>query len=833
VRSVPRRRYEEGPWALGVSGHPTDTPSAAMGRPECSSSRRLRGLVSHVARRGNCGGQRQRQVMWSGVTCPPAAATDTTLQPPLLLGAGAIEAFLANGFLAFRVDDLPRGFHEDFYRKACELKADHDRRGFDASSSRQKLGLPDRRQFGTELAAKSDMILSSARTRGALASLLGSDFAGGAWDGGVLSANDRDQGWHKDNTYEPTRDWSPRQISLFFYPGPCTNNDGPTCFLPGTQYFALDREGLGHGEERLDASMLAPKTAEEWRLATASYSDTRSVDEQKNPGTTYAKLDRSRAEGIPLLGVDGLRERRVTHRGGYIVLWHDNVFHRRARQRPRGVVGGVGPAPEEHDFSNVHVWGGAEETEVQFRPVVRLSFFRTSEPTRAHWHEQSRRRRRQGAGLDEVMDEGAAVPEILTQPQLEWLRGGNDAAGAAGVPAVRQSELSQAIWQLHHGGECARTCAAVRLGRSGQAGAIAALAAALRDGAEAQRRAGCYGLAHGGRAAARALLGLLRQPATALYQTDQLLFALGRAMTQPPPPPPQPCPGEDEDEDEDKGGSLLTLLRRCVVAVGSAMDIASATLDTLLAAETEESLRVLELAATRGNRGYDGKVYAGEVPPHAEADDARGAIAEAVRTLGLLGSVLMRRFLCLPAASAGTAEAAPGSAAQFAGADTGVAGAQPTAAAAALLQEVLARLTHCICEPDRASCFPSRFPHAIRHANAARALLLLCSTTGGDGTNGCCPPAMLPSARAHPEYAQLAQDDALSERVAAGDVASGDLVRLALARLAWRRDGGGGGGLWSVGHEVVARGCTRTPQWAGLGLLHAAASSLEGPVGPL
>ena len=51
---------------------------------------------------------------------------------------------------------------------------------------------------------------------------------------------------------------------MFYYPGKVGPNDGPTCFLPGTQYLAVDREGLGQGEERLDPKMLPPKTAEQW-----------------------------------------------------------------------------------------------------------------------------------------------------------------------------------------------------------------------------------------------------------------------------------------------------------------------------------------------------------------------------------------------------------------------------------------------------------------------------------------------------------------------------------------------------------------------------------------
>ena len=71
---------------------------------------------------------------------------------------------------------------------------------------------------------------------------------------GLTTADDRDQGYHKDNTFQPVRDpWS-RQISMFYYPGPVAvdldnagTSDGATCFLPGTHYLGLDRAGLGCG----------------------------------------------------------------------------------------------------------------------------------------------------------------------------------------------------------------------------------------------------------------------------------------------------------------------------------------------------------------------------------------------------------------------------------------------------------------------------------------------------------------------------------------------------------------------------------------------------------
>ena len=97
---------------------------------------------------------------------------------------------------------------------------------------------------------------------------------------------------------------TPRQISLFYYPGKVGPDDGPTCFLPGTQYFALDREGLGQGEERLDTQMLPPKTPEQWHEAISGFTDSR-----PNP---YVETDHRRAAGMKLLGIPHLHEKPMT-----------------------------------------------------------------------------------------------------------------------------------------------------------------------------------------------------------------------------------------------------------------------------------------------------------------------------------------------------------------------------------------------------------------------------------------------------------------------------------------------------------------------------------------
>ena len=108
----------------------------------------------------------------------------TALPEEFLLDERDVRLFVATGYLAFAVDDLPREFHEQLYASACAIK---DAGGYGNI----------RQEFGSQLAAESDAILRSARTRGALTSILGPDFAGNAWGGGVLAATSTDQGFHK------------------------------------------------------------------------------------------------------------------------------------------------------------------------------------------------------------------------------------------------------------------------------------------------------------------------------------------------------------------------------------------------------------------------------------------------------------------------------------------------------------------------------------------------------------------------------------------------------------------------------------------------------------
>jgi hypothetical protein len=138
------------------------------------------------------------------VSSDPPAGGNNNVAPPttpvpseFLLSKAQVKQWVAQGYLVLELDDLPREFHDSLHRRAVAI---HRAKSFGNM----------RQEFGAELAEDLDAILRSAKTRGALTSLLGPDFAGYSWNGGVLASDSIDQGLHKDNTSETFRDHSTR-----------------------------------------------------------------------------------------------------------------------------------------------------------------------------------------------------------------------------------------------------------------------------------------------------------------------------------------------------------------------------------------------------------------------------------------------------------------------------------------------------------------------------------------------------------------------------------------------------------------------------------------------
>lgn len=134
-------------------------------------------------------------------------------------------AWARDGFLAFVVDDLPAEQLREAYDHACQPHSSPDRPGTVSRSGNFTVDSP--------LGPLLDRMMSSPRTRGALASLLGDDFVtDGAWSGGPGYGGDtHDQQFHKDDTHVPVRDHCTRFLNLFFMPGSVDETMGPTELL--------------------------------------------------------------------------------------------------------------------------------------------------------------------------------------------------------------------------------------------------------------------------------------------------------------------------------------------------------------------------------------------------------------------------------------------------------------------------------------------------------------------------------------------------------------------------------------------------------------------------
>ena len=175
-----------------------------------SMERRLRRLHQHIHPcDGSLPSPRQPAAAASAALRqrhPAPCAPPPPLLPKLLLPESAVRQFIATGFLAFEVKtpELPN-FHEDFYGRLLDLRQG----GAGAGQYEEGGG-----QFGEgALALASDAVLRSPSTRGVLHSLLGRDYIASAWNGGVLTATDKDQGYHKGK-FLPSWHTQPR-------PDPC------------------------------------------------------------------------------------------------------------------------------------------------------------------------------------------------------------------------------------------------------------------------------------------------------------------------------------------------------------------------------------------------------------------------------------------------------------------------------------------------------------------------------------------------------------------------------------------------------------------------------------
>ena len=292
------------------------------------------------------------------------------------------------------------------------------------------------------------------------------------------------------------------------------------------------------GEERLIPPMMPPAEGwdnEQWQAAVAHHEDGphhMPLNGQGMPGQIpgpppipYSEHDDWLGSADRLLDVPGLQGHSVTHPGGVCVLWHDDIMHRKSRQRPGGID--LGPEPTGQD----HFMNGSGS---DYRPILRFGFHRCTEPDAAPtspssfpadaaveaWVEATAEH---GPRLSGDLLEDTA--EHVWGPHLRWLSGAPAGDCAASGERLAEVFLSEAS------GEAARVAAAYGLGRSGQ---LEPLVAELDcAGQERRFRAACHGLGAAGDAALPALVAALEAPSPKsdrpLFRKEKICHAIGNA----------------------------------------------------------------------------------------------------------------------------------------------------------------------------------------------------------------------------------------------------------------------------------------------------------------
>ena len=362
----------------------------------------------------------------------------------------------------------------------------------------------------------------------------------------------------------------------------------------GSHVLAMDREGMGHGEERLDANFQPPRSLSGWHDASMSWEGVSTSPAQV---LSYDERDRRLADGLPLIGSP--RVQKATCTAGTCVLWHENLFHRKSRQRsPADGLGGASRGDWSLLAENEFGW-------VPWRVVFRFGFYRASEPRR------------------QPTVKATATENPVTDYHFNWLSGARVAAGATTTAA-----LEVAARELRAGGEAARVPAGYRLGTAIRSPATSAfaveqLSAAALSPKEGVRRAAAYGLGVGGAGAVAALLRLLSDPEAVRHVglREKLMCAVGEAAE------PQ-CPG----------GGLLGV----VVQLGEIMAEAHAVVTRMVSTIPPAQLAEMQQKAREGLRGYEGRVFWGLVDVHRELEEARGLLATGARAVGTIAARAMQ-----------------------------------------------------------------------------------------------------------------------------------------------------------------------------------------------
>jgi hypothetical protein len=354
--------------------------------------------------------------------------SESTLRAPTLLGDKDVMQFLAQGFLALPVNDLPDGLQQQLFEEAVRNTPEMGGRGGGWLSNNCLPMLPKLRD-----------VFTSSVVHGALVSLLGEDYSINNHRHMHHSSINSEQSMHKDEQRWPAEHHRLRSVIIFYVPGGCSLEMGPTAIVPGAHLLSRDcgdwGELAGEIKESGTATTLAP---------------------------TLREIKLTAPKGV-----------------GTAVLLHHSMFH-------RGTARLVDDETGEPIDENV-------------RPMFKFIFTRCREPTAPDWNSQGA----PAESMDwrSLVSEPAMAPAL--QSLWEWQVGvGNAplASESVEIGITSESERAVAVATLLApsvpGDDAERTGAAYRLARSARCGDMESLATLTQALAQRESPAGRRCAAH-------------------------------------------------------------------------------------------------------------------------------------------------------------------------------------------------------------------------------------------------------------------------------------------------------------------------------------------------
>lgn len=338
--------------------------------------------------------------------------------------------FLDQGYVVIRPRSLSAEFHGQMWQAADNLYAQVRQR----QSPTAHLEI-----IGDNLRAAVpalDELLNDPAVDGAVTSILGEGAFLHPHNFVHISAK-ADQPFHQDgnlpwNERGHYRAHRPDWLIFFYYPQAVTLDNGPTEIVPHSQYWTTDIE-KADGSWR-SGDMIDP-----------------SLDRKLLEADDLTLRDQALAASLDKLHIPRLERRFIEVPAGSVVIGNYDLIHRGTRTTPGQAA----------------------------RYMYKFYFARTREPTAAAWDNDADLPR-----LDRVREDLRPI----VRSNWAWSR------GVRYRQALGETELAQALDDLHGGTENARIAAAYRLGSDTGEQSLAGLVRALHSDVEGTRRAAAYGL---------------------------------------------------------------------------------------------------------------------------------------------------------------------------------------------------------------------------------------------------------------------------------------------------------------------------------------------------